>query len=139
MGAIEVTPIEEASPGLQFVEVEVTSTELKALHTTAKLLVAGVPGRTIVPELVYYEKAAGTAYAGSRNLTVQYATANSVVISSATNGFTTLATLAQRFQFHAGALEQPYPGEGIEVALSAALTTGTGNLKVRLYFRLYNF
>ena len=70
--------IDEAS-----VHIRVSAVDTRALNTTRYMLVeAPGPGRVIVPELVVFEKAAGTAGTGGGNLTVVHgATGTNALIS----------------------------------------------------------
>lgn len=132
---------------IQSTDVTVTSAQLLALHATPQQILAA-PGANlaIILEGVVVFKAAGTAYAGiaaGEDLAINYTNGAGVQLTSVeTTGFLDQATAQTRYAPSyraASGVADITPAANAALVmqlLSGEITTGTSDLKLRVYYRV---
>lgn len=135
----------QGSTGLKYVDVTITAAQLKALNATPQTLVAAPgAGYAVVLDSILLHKQAGTAYAGiaaGEDLSVRYTDGSGTELTNIeTTGFldqTTVQTrFAERWRAASGVADITPANAAIVLhMLSGEITTGTGSLLARVYYR----
>jgi len=142
--------VSEISPIPQLpAQTVLASTDLYTLSGGTKVLVAGVPGKIIVPYLVQYDKAAGIAYTlnSVSRINVCVASATGTVLAfSLTAGMMDQAAAKNDYSVHPGSATGGYTAAltaaGTGASLVAGrlggtdLSAGTGDLTITIFYRL---
>lgn len=132
--------------GIKYVDVNITSAQLLALNATPKQILAA-PGAGLANILlgVVAYKAAGTAYAGiaaGEDLSIKYTNAAGLEVAEIeTTGFLDQATAQTRWATSFAAASgissiTPVANAALMLMLlTGEITTGTSDLKLRVYYR----
>lgn len=136
----------DATGGVQYVDVTISSAELLALNATPKELVPapGAGFANVLDSIVAY-KAAGTAYAGiaaGEDISVRYTDGSGTELAEIeATGFLDQATAQTRFAYPyraASGISSVTPTANAAIVahmLTGEITTGDSDLKLRVFFR----
>lgn len=120
-----------------FIDVDLTSAQIQALHTTqVELVPAPAAGKALIFKGAFVYLDYGTAYAGtSETISITYDTANSVPVGVITEAFLESTADAYQWVEPVAANVIVLAGKALEAHAPNAITTGTGTLRIRVYYR----
>lgn len=119
-------------------QATVAPADIIAGFTTPKLLLPGVPGKTIyVHRIIFTTTTTSTAFTGGGALVAQYDASNAAVINTVPAAVVTAAAGTSR-TLRVGIDATAHVGEGIELTnATAVFAAGTGNIVVGIQYSLF--
>ena len=137
----------DATGGVLFKDVTITSAQLLALNATPiELVAAPGSGFALVLDSIVAYKAAGTAYAGiaaGEDISIKYTDENGTELAEIeTTGFLDQTTAQSRFAYPfraASGVSSVTPTANAALVahmLTDEITTGDSDLKLRVYYRI---